>query len=497
MTSMATKHHRALKAFKLEVKGMKDYIRTQGNLSTQVALDEKSVQVITIGNICGDARLDSFWEPFERIQAIQTPPKALFWQTPYGRPNITILPEQVSDRLLIHYTSLLGEAAIPTLVVPEEASEGILCECLLSDEFAKQQLITSLDKHRPVYLAPFLWTDGVYAVSQWLLSAGFMLAEEWQADADFAALTRMWHHKSYFSQVCKADRHLLMHRPPTFECANWREVLDAINALAGRPEFNQAVIKTDSGAGGFGVYWVPARIYSTVSELRRSVEARGNPVPLGSPPFVVEGRVGNAANLAPTVDLYIREPASNIECDIVLSGAVLQIMIDGRQSVGGMWDPAFRQTRWFATVCELSYRIGKEASRRGYRGPMNLDFVVTPQGYVYIMESNPRRSMQTDAFGLAERISEENSALSLALCTEDFIEVTGDDLSSSNALIDYFETMTRAMFSLVVSEASYTSCQWHNQVPRVSVLLLDASASICALQIDALRRNFGIDVNAP
>lgn len=100
---------------------------------------------------------------------------------------------------------------------------------------------------------------------------------------------------------------------------------------------------------------------------------------------------------SPSVEVFVprqEKPYVTYLCDQVFSANNLFAGIALR--------PEFYATAWAKTLCEGALAVAERLQSLGYGGYFDLDAVVDPDGQVYVIEMNPRRTGGTHVHDLAE-----------------------------------------------------------------------------------------------
>jgi len=372
-----------------------------------------SVQVVALGNVY-EVGL-SFPTPVEqqselfRSDEMHLSQKAAYWETPYGQPAIVVARSPVR-----RWHSSLGR---PDWVCPPQVTSSI-CSDLLADHTTIDSLRRALDPARPVHLAPYAHTGHVVRVAEWMAAQGFRV-QDWPAAQ--AELTTLFLSKSrVHREVFGSSPELLALRPQCQIVNEVEELPSGIRRLAEATGCAEAVVKSDLGVGGDGVFFIDAtaaREAAGVGAILDLLVARGYNVPRVEPPFVLEQRIASIAS--PTVDLWIYSPT-----DVELVGLCAQRLYDRRYYAGfymQSWS-VLRRSNWVSSTIDASKLIGHRLAGFGYRGPLKIDFVIAANDQPYVVEINPRRSALVDGISLVRRLERTENKLFEA-SVADYIEV--------------------------------------------------------------------------
>lgn len=265
----------------------------------------------------------------------------------------------------------LGGTEVEGLVV--DAPSNQMADALLADEAAMEQLASRLRGINPLSLRFQVWTEGAERLTRRLSDSGIEFDRR-DVPLVSGSTVGFWNTK-------RGGRELLssveMLRPclPTLEYR--RTTADAKRLLEGRR--GKFVLKPDAALGGAGV-----RLGVSAAEIDALSESRQDG-------WVLESLAGDPeTNVSPTVDLIVREE------EVAFVGMGLQLLRD-RVSYEGLRN--LPQEATYGDSCiEFASAVGVELSRRGYRGPLNVDFVVTAEGRIHLVEINVRQSAPLETF---------------------------------------------------------------------------------------------------
>ncbi len=135
---------------------------------------KKDIQIISLGNAYETISEKTI--PYSSLNDIfvvdekHFSQKALFWNTPYGQPDIAIITKPLSA------SSQKTIKKIPHSISPVRHTSSI-CLDFISDKKAVNELEHCLDPDRPIYIAPFVCTPQAEEFARWLQDKGFILAD--------------------------------------------------------------------------------------------------------------------------------------------------------------------------------------------------------------------------------------------------------------------------------------------------------------------------------
>jgi hypothetical protein len=350
----------------------------------------KKIQVITIANAFELVHrvvlpYNSLLE-LSRIDERHFGQKAAFWHTRYGWPDIVVCTASPSEVIL---DSTYGNRSRPHFVQPTRATSSI-CLDLQSDLTAREQFLSLLNPERAIFLAPYVHTDRVEQLADFLRSRGYTLVDfRYQA----ALVRRLWDKVSAENLVFRSVDHLSRHRPRSIAATSEIELLDAIARFA-RLGVERVVVKSASAVGGAGTFFVDCRDLRSSSSVQDLLVDTGQNEGDRSFPFLLEEWI--SWDVSPTVDIEV-----NGSRGVDLIGIGLQRLFDRRYYTGFYSSPQLKERWWYAGVENLARIVGSKLAHLGFSGPANLDFVVSASDRrITLIELNPRRSALIDGFSL-------------------------------------------------------------------------------------------------
>jgi ATP-grasp domain len=261
-----------------------------------------------------------------------------------------------------------------------QAAEALLCSKAVG---RLRQL------ERPVRLGAQQWTDAMAEVAERLNADGVPLDTRTVPTVS-GATVRYWSTKIGTAELLARLPSVAPHVPRSTIVAGLADAIAVAETLAG-----PSVLKPNETAGGAGIVALAPgdapqpddlarRMRATVGShkhpKKRAVELNG--------PYLLQERVGTTASLSPTLDFWIED--ERWTC-IALAE---QIIEDGFRYAGacfpGRLDPAT------AVQCTaLGGDIAEELRAHGYRGLLNVDFLVDDER-IWVMELNVRQSAPLD-----------------------------------------------------------------------------------------------------
>lgn len=352
---------------------------------------ERRVQVVTLGNPF-DLKLPvpvAELHPEALAELIHLSSKAALWLTPYGQPQVAVCCAPHAPGLLARVQRFGGLPVLPEVVVPALVSTSLSAD-LLADAAAQARLLALLDPDRPVHLARYVESAPADRVEAWLAEHGFELMG---TSPGQSARSRLWNDKAYAHTMLFAARETLRPFRPQSLIAHTRAELPGVMRQLQQAGIAQVALKSAIGAGGAGVFFAETAATQTAESVAALLAPLADTQTLTDPPYLVEQLIPCA--VSPTVDLFLQPDGQ-----IVLGGAACQRLSGGKYYGGYAFSPAWLRQPWFRDTLELAEAVGRELVREGYRGPVNVDFVVTPTGRPYLIELNARRTAISDGWSV-------------------------------------------------------------------------------------------------
>ena len=310
----------------------------------------------------------------------------------------------------------------PGCVVTPAHRSGSLCGDLLHDKAAWHEVLGACADADVVQVWPQVFSPGVEAVVEALVDAG-VRADVENLPRVSALAVRYWNTKvggRDFLQSVPEVRPIL---PAALVC---NTLVEAVTLIAGEPE-RGFVVKANGSIGGAGVTFFPpgsARdldgLVARLKETGGSCKSKGSKAVadvIG--PYLVEELVGAPEhNVSPTADFHIHADGT-----VEFVGIGRQLLAGG-VAYRGVSSPDGMPAEVIQRCVTAGRRVGTTLARRGYRGYLNVDFVVDAAGRVALAEMNLRQSAPLDQFLVMRRLFGAGQAEGRSfVCAED-IETT-------------------------------------------------------------------------
>ncbi len=291
----------------------------------------------------------------------------------------------------------------PRRVIIPSLESGQLCRDLLNDEKAWASLIAEVTGKGPVQVWAQVFSPGVAAIVEALVAASI--------EVDTTELPRVSGQTVAFWNTKIGGREFLQSIPVVREAlpaAIICNTLVEVIALVATTNMDQGlVVKTNSSTGGAGVWVFPPDTPCQMDEITHSLSSPRWGGKNGSKqkrpdevvgPYLVEEMVGvPSVNSSPTADFRIW---ANGHADLVGIGE--QLLEEGVAYRGCRY-PVRGDNSQIESCITLGRKICAALHRRGYRGFVNVDFMLLENGDVRIAEMNLRQSAPLDQFLVMRR----------------------------------------------------------------------------------------------
>jgi hypothetical protein len=291
-------------------------------------------------------------------------------------------------------------------------------------------LIRFLSKRQTrVRIVPQLHSPGIEVLVDALLTSGI--------DVDTAELPLVsgytvayWNTKVGGRELLQSDPQVRRSLPSAAVCNTLAEV----TALVATADINQGiVVKANSSMGGVGTWTFPANadrraevISTTISEQKSRGVSRWKPTYRKKTgwetagPYIVEEMVGDIErNCSPTADFWI-----SVDSPGELIGMGEQLLEDGVAYHGCRY-PIRAEPARLERCVELGLLICMQLHRRGYRGFLNVDYILPPDGGVWVAEINLRESAPLDQFLVMRRLFGDSWADKMSFVCEEAVALHG------------------------------------------------------------------------
>jgi hypothetical protein len=365
--------------------------------------DPSGIVTLVVGNFD-----DAFRDP----ESMSASASSGMWQKVLWRaraPYVLIAPERPD------WLNIRGLPE-PARTFPRHGSFDI-CRAMLRDEDDMNDLYRSLMGYDAVRLMFQVYSPALEELVESLRELGL---RSWHGVPNVSSSTvAYWNTKIGGSAVLNGIEGAKKYRPAS-TIAYSAASLDSLTR--GLPERVQIVVKPNVSLGGVGM-----ELYSRsgprepMAAPESTKSSKCFAVAENSWPRLVELIEGDlASNCSTTWDFDIVRPG-----DVALVGAGEQLLDGGLRyrgchSLGHTLSIESRQA-----ICEAGSSVAIALSHEGYVGPLNLDFVVTPEEKIALVEMNVRQSAPMDQF-LVRASLERGAGRSLEFWAEEDVPVTDE-----------------------------------------------------------------------
>ena len=328
-----------------------------------------------------------------------------FWQKSFLVADragyIVIAPAAPSNAA----SELYGSPQFSELIIPKILS-GDVSKDVVNDDEAWSRLIVALSDRGRVRLWAQVFSPGVDALARALRRAG--------VDVDMGDLPLVSPYTVAFWNTKVGGRDLLETigaeaLPRATLCNSIAEVMTNIAAAGSKTGF---VVKADSSVGGSGVWLFPPDSSRTIASIKTTfasdpkaskIHDKRSVAMNRDGPYLVEELIGSlGTNSSPTADFRILESGENL-----LIGIAEQLLEGGTAYRGSSY-PIAANSLGVSQCVSLGRRVCERLYQRGYRGLVNIDYIVPANGEPRIAELNLRQSAPLDQFLVIRRLFGED-----------------------------------------------------------------------------------------
>jgi hypothetical protein len=318
------------------------------------------------------------------------------------------------------------------ILIPRRLSASV-CADILRDDDALDDLVTALTRDGEVEIAFQVYSRHLEKLLRTLEERGVRLGDSRPTLS--ARTVHLWNTKVGGQMLLAGIPDAASLRPPATPVHTVRELQTLLDGLDPGAD---VVVKLNASIGGAGTVVLrrgsdaQAELTTTASvepQLKKSwfASREGN----GSWPRLVELMVGSLEeNQSITSDFVVAG-----EDRTTFVGLAEQLLAAGLAYRGCRYDRSLFAPEHVSRIAETGFAVGNVMSRRGYRGPFNLDFVVTPENKLFLVEINVRQSAPNDQLRLADRLRAAHGHELSFVCEEDVS--LAEPFESTLALSDY------------------------------------------------------------
>ncbi|MGK5637147.1 hypothetical protein ACSNOK_02330 [Streptomyces sp. URMC 126] len=300
--------------------------------------------------------------------------------------DLLVAPVPVPEPFLAYAAESLGfsPSDVRTLTVPN-AAEGDLTAAIRRSG-AVDRLVGSFARRPGVRLLPYALDGPVVRFADSLGVPLHPYGHEGVRNGVLEAVYRL-NTKSGFRAVARS---LGIPVPPGYDHVDEQDLPARAGRLAAG---HDVLVKPARSANGYGI--LRLRRGAGEDETRRQLAehlARTAAQPGG---WVVEERVG---------------PARDVSAQAVVETDGVRVLYDGEMRVSGSSfrgyrSPARCRPSVRAELAGMALSLGEYLAGHGYLGPFSIDALTTPDGRVYAVESNVRRTGTTTLHALVRRLA--------------------------------------------------------------------------------------------
>jgi hypothetical protein len=278
--------------------------------------------------------------------------------------------------------------------------------------------------------------------------------------------------------------------PPGIVCTHPEQACEAALSLL-RAGHERVVLKADRGAGGFGHFLVHAGVLGWDSRKRDAL-ARVAPALaplLTTSPIVAEAWIEHSPESYATPSVMLELGDQGVE----LVGTAATFMELGTAHAGAIVGAGALPAPLNGALVELGHAVAEAAQAIGYRGPLGVDAVVKPDGELFLLEINARRTMVSHCYDLLQGVFGGADAGAVASC--EFIRVRGTGLGSYESVRSRLQAMwlqPQSRCGVLISHLQPAS--EHDEMARISLVALDKNAADAAELLRRALRTLGIGV---
>lgn len=315
---------------------------------------------------------------------------------------VYISPKNISENYQAYAKQLLGYAKA-TVIVPKSMSH-LVCDDLLRDATAYEQLLDLCEKYSKVNLISYSATSQLYTLADALRLSGINITTPEAPDSPSSWTVNFFGSKSGIRQLAQksvaAEPDFIM--PEGLICVGKN---DAVKIAADRYIKQKGVVlKTNKGSGGNGVLiFREGDLPIDYHACELAILAKMNSDKYWDYfPIVVESLV--------SINLGMSSSLPNVEFKIHKSGRIeflyactMKVTADGL-FYGVDINEDLLSDRLETRIIDTGYYIAEQYAAAGYRGYFDIDLMVSKNGVVYVCESNCRHTGGTDTYRIAKKL---------------------------------------------------------------------------------------------
>ncbi|MBZ4322057.1 peptide ligase PGM1-related protein [Streptomyces huiliensis] len=352
-----------------------------GGADGRAGRDGPDGPVLVLANRLSKVVADT-WPPSLAAKAVGQSPRKVWLLRP-GDLLVAAVP--VPGPFLAYAAETLGFSPtdVRTLAVPQSAGEEMTAAVRRSE--AAGRLLTAFARRPGARLLPYALDEPVV---RFAAALGIPVHPYGPAGVGTAVLTavRRLNTKSGFRS---AARSLGITVPPGDDHVGEEDLPARAGRLCARGD---VLVKPARSANGYGILRLPRGTGEAEAGRRVAAHLAGTAAQPGG--WVVEERVA---------------PARDVSVQAVVEPGGARILYDGEMRVGGSSFHGYRSPARCppsarAELAGMALSLGRHLAGHGYLGPFSVDALLTPEGRVYAVESNVRRTGTTTPHALVHRL---------------------------------------------------------------------------------------------
>lgn len=307
--------------------------------------------------------------------------RALFW---LGKNKLVISSSAIPDAGRI--CSAYGYTGTRSLT-PRKTSYQLSLD-IQNDPALVERIIQFAGPGKAIQIVPYATTREVYRLAAFLReTVGLNVVLPESPAEDCLKVRDFYDTKLGFRQAMPGWINDSVRLPRGFAVQDRQTACEAILWFMSRGL--DCMLKPDRGESGLGIQFFDHRAAhpNLAAELQSNAFFAGEST-------LVEEYIRPQAGLSPSLELFVPPPGWGEPYITYLSNQHFGQL--GRFS-GVIIAKRYQETNWYPALAENGLRIARQLQQLGYVGNFDLDTVIDPQGQVYLLEINTRRTGGTHA----------------------------------------------------------------------------------------------------
>jgi len=331
--------------------------------------------------------------PAKRIEKIDKEDflcgRFLLWE---NDNKVIITPRKIQEEI-IEQIRLLGQKSIENWF-PKKVTTN-LSQAICEDRPLFEKLKKAIKQNPKVILSPYCYTSEFSRLVKKLRDIGLRFEVDQQSiDRSSSIVSYLGSKTGFRNELQKINEHaVIIPQPNFFIHDRIGKIYDSVGRFY--KGHMSCVIKTNSGEGGWGVLFVQPNKFNTKGKLftwlgkefrRDSIWRHG--------PYLVEEFINSDGGTehSPSLEIFIHgnKPLITYACNQVVdrNGRFIGVFM-GKDCLNANTENRIRR---------IGKTIGRRYANLGYRGFFDIDFIVSPEGRPYPIETNVRRTGGTHVF---------------------------------------------------------------------------------------------------